>query len=88
MYTVQSLCDLAVDYCRIAQQPALKDLSLSIRDSAEWGKKLSKVKISYTEAFRGGQEDKKRVATALFKSKEVDVETILQYCKLVFVKAC
>ena len=79
--TIQSLCDLAVDYSHLTRQSSLKEQTLNIRASANWGKRLSTVKISYTEAFRGGQEEKKQVATALFKNKMVDVETILQYCE-------
>lgn len=65
----------------MTRQSSLKEQSLNIRSSAEWGKRLSLVKLSYTEAFRGGLEEKKQVSTALFNNKLVDVETILQYCE-------
>ena len=49
--------------------------------SAQWGKKLGKYKISFTEAFRGGVEEKKKVASTLFRNKEVELELILDYCR-------
>ncbi len=75
----QSLCNLALDYGRMTNQTQLSELAGSIRSSAEWGKRLSKIKISFTEAFRGGNEEKMKVTTTLFGSNLADIETVLQY---------
>ena len=55
--------------------------SVAILNSAQWGKKLGRYKISFTEAFRGGLEEKKKVASTLFRNKEVDMELIKEYCR-------
>lgn len=55
--------------------------SVSILTSAQWGKRLGRHKISFTEAFRGGVEEKKKVASMLFRSKHVDMGLILEYCR-------
>ncbi|XP_064403489.1 kinetochore-associated protein 1-like isoform X2 [Halichondria panicea] len=76
---VISLCNLALDYGCITNQTQLSKQAGTIRSSAEWGKRLSKVKISFTEAFRGGNEEKMKVTTTLFRSNLADIETVLQY---------
>ena len=55
--------------------------SVSILTSAQWGKRLGGHNISFTEAFRGGVEEKKKVASTLFRSKHVDMGLILEYCR-------
>ena len=79
----QALCNLAINYGHISGQSQLSDQAISIRSSAEWGKRLSIVKVSFTEAFRGGLEEKKRVAEALYRNRKVDIDTVLQYCRYV-----
>ena len=83
----QSLCNLAINYGHISGQSQLSDLAMSIRSSAEWGKRLSRVKVSFTEAFRGGMEEKKAVAEVLFRNKMVDIDTVQQYCRFVVNKS-
>jgi hypothetical protein len=55
--------------------------SVSILTSAQWGKRLGGYKISFTEAFRGGVEEKKKVVSMLFRSKHVEMGLILEYCR-------
>ena len=64
--------------------------SMAFLNSAQWGKKLGCYKISFTEAFRGGLEEKKKVVSTLFRNKEVDLGLILDYCKYVVycVESC
>ena len=59
----------------------MKEHSEAFLTSAQWGKKLGKYKISFTEAFRGGMEEKKKVASTLFRNKDVELEIILDYCR-------
>ena len=59
----------------------LKELSSVMLKSAEWGKRLSKYKVSFTEAFRGGIEEKKKVAAILFRNKHIEIDLILEYCR-------
>ena len=63
---------------------------MAFLNSAQWGKKLGRYKISFTEAFRGGLEEKKKVVSTLFRNKEVDLGLILDYCKYVVcrVESC
>lgn len=61
--------------------PPLCERSAAILRSAEWGKRLGLYKVSYTKAFRGGLEERKVVANELFGVKELDMETVIQYCR-------
>ncbi len=72
-----------MDYSCITGQTNLSKNAGSIRNSAEWGKRLSKLKISFTEAFRGGYEERKKVVDSLFRNELVDIDTILQYTRCV-----
>ena len=63
------------------REPSVMEHSVSILTSAQWGKRLGGHKISFTEAFRGGVEEKKKVASTLFRSKRVDMGLILDYCR-------
>lgn len=60
--------------------PPLRKKSAAILRSAEWGKRLGSYKVSYTEAFRGGLEERRKVASALFRVRELDMDTVVQYC--------
>jgi len=78
---VIALCNLAIDYGHLTGQSSVIGLSSSILSSAEWGKKLGRYKISFTEAFRGGLEEKKKVIFQLFGNTEVDFQLLSQYCQ-------
>ena len=77
----QALCKLTIDYSILVQEPTIKEHSVAILTSAQWGKRLGGHKISFTEAFRGGMEEKKKVASTLFRNKHVETELILDYCR-------
>ena len=49
--SLQALCKLAVDYGQLMDQPAVVELSRSIQNSAEWGKRLSKHKPKVNDMF-------------------------------------
>ena len=78
---LQALCKLTIDYSILVDEPSVKEHSIAILTSAQWGKKLGRHKISFTEAFRGGLEEKKKVASTLFRNKHVQMELILDYCR-------
>ena len=78
---LQSLCKLTIDYSLMVGEPSVKEHSVAILTSAQWGKKLGRHKISFTEAFRGGVDEKKKVASTLFRNKQVEMELILDYCR-------
>ena len=59
---------------------AIRDKSLAVLRSAEWGKKLSIYKVSYTRAFRGGMKERKKVGAALLRNKDIDLKSVIQYC--------
>ena len=74
-------------------EPSVREHSVAILASAQWGKRLGGHKISFTEAFRGGIEEKKKVASKLFRSQHVEIELILDYCRysdktLILFQAC
>ena len=69
-----------MDYGLITRQQAVKEMSSTILRSAEWGKRLGAYKVAYTGAFRGGAPEKKKVGGALLRCKELDVDTVVQYC--------
>ena len=77
----QALCKLTINYSIIMCDASVREHSVSILNSAQWGKRLGGHKISFTEAFRGGMEEKKKVASVLFRSKRVDIKLILDYCR-------
>ncbi len=77
---LQALCRLSIDYSVITRQPGVKERSESILRSAGWGKRLGGHKVSYSEAFRGGMEERRKVASMLLRVREVPMETVLQYC--------
>lgn len=78
---LQALCKLTINYSIVTHEPSVMEHSVSILNSAQWGKRLGGQKISFTEAFRGGLEEKKKVASTLFRSKHVEMELILDYCR-------
>ena len=78
---LQSLCKLTIDYSLMVGEPSVKEHSVAILTSAQWGKKLGRHNISFTEAFRGGVDEKKKVASTLFRNKQVEMELILDYCR-------
>ena len=80
IHTSQALCKLCLDYGHIMKQPALVERSKAILRSAEWGKRLGQHGVLYTKAFRGGMEEKKKVADALLRNREVELSTVLEYC--------
>lgn len=61
-------------------QPVLMERAATILRSAEWGKRLGKFNVPYTEAFRGGLEERKKVGGALLRVRELDLDTVIQYC--------
>lgn len=54
---------------------------MAILKSAEWGKRLGQHKVAYTEAFRGGLEERRKVAGALLRCREMDLDTVVKYCR-------
>ena len=80
-YLLQALCQLTLDFCCVTgDQSRLKSESLDVLKRAEWGQLLSRYKVSYTRAFKGGgHEAKIGVGTALLLNREVDVDTILNF---------
>ena len=64
----------------ILAQPVLVERVVTILRSAEWGKRLGKFNVPYTKAFRGGLEECKKVGGALLRVRELDLETVIQYC--------
>eukprot|EP00731_Ephydatia_muelleri_P027679 Em0019g552a len=77
---VISLCQLAINYGKLTRQPGLVETSSSFLCSAQWGKTLGKLGISFTEAFRGTLLDKKKVIPSLLRNCKADQVTIQQYC--------
>jgi len=64
--------------------PSLEAESLAVLKKTEWGQLLGRYKISYTRVFRGGGLDaRKGVATALLLNREVEVDTVLRFYRLV-----
>ena len=80
----QALCSLTINYSIVMHEPSVMEHSVSILTSAQWGKRLGGHKISFTEAFRGGMEERKKVASILFRSKHVKMELILEYCRYMY----
>ena len=78
---VIALCKLCLDYSLITRAGAVRQEAATILKSAEWGKRLGQHKVAYTEAFRGGLEERRKVVGALLRCKELDLETIVKYCR-------
>ena len=79
----QALCKLTIDYSLLVHEPSVKEQSEAFLVSAQWGKKLGRHKVSFTEAFRGGMEEKKKVASNLFRNKDIELELIVDYCRYI-----
>lgn len=79
---LQALCRLSLDYCHMVDgQSSLRDESLAVLRKAQWGQRLSQYKVSFTRVFRGGGvEEGMKVAGFLLRTREADMEIVLQYC--------
>lgn len=81
---IQSLCKVSQDYSVLANQPEAREKAATILRSAEWGRRLGKMKgkmkVSYTKAFRGDISEKRKVASLLLRKPQADLDTVIQYC--------
>ena len=41
------------------------------------------IQVSFTEAFRGGPEEKKNFVSVLLRNKAIELDLILKYCRLI-----
>jgi hypothetical protein len=78
---VIALSMLTTDYCQLVCMPQVRETAMALLIGAVWGKLLRTYQVNFSAAFKGNNEEKRRVLPQLLRMKDVPLHVILAYCR-------
>jgi hypothetical protein len=76
-----SLCLLTIHYCQLVSLPQIRSAALALLTGAVWGKVLRFYQVSFSDALRGGPQEKRRVLPQILCVKTIPPAIVLAYCR-------
>ncbi|KAG1667398.1 Kinetochore-associated protein 1 [Nymphon striatum] len=78
----KTIASFGVQMCKVMELPSeILQQFISLHNRAEWGEKLSKLQLSFTEAFATNQQnDLRKALSDLVSHPQADVDLIVEFC--------